>query len=125
MMLTAATLGLVVYALYSITSGTLDIALQSRLEPLADMALVLFGLVLLLSAAFVRVMMPGGLALALGALFALQALSLHSDAHLYGSVSMLHQVVRAAVSVGLVALAYFGAQSQEKAARRLEGRDRG
>ncbi len=109
-MLTAATIGMVLYAVYSIAWAVVDLVFRSRVEAIADVAVAVFGLLLLLSAAFVRVTMPGGLALAIGALLGLQALSVHNDAHAAGGLTLLPQVVRAGVAAALVALAYFGAR---------------
>jgi len=111
-MLTVATIGMAGYGLYSIVMGLVDLVLRSRLEVVADAGLVVFGLVLLLAAAFVRVLMPGGLALAIGALFGLQALSIHSDVHLAGSLTLAPQLVRGGFAVVLVVLAYFGARAE-------------
>ncbi len=110
-MLTTATLGMAGYALYSIAAGVADLVVWSRLEIVADVALVGFGLLLLLAAAFVRAMIPGGLALALGALLALQALAIHNSGHVSGSVALAPQLMRAAVGVTLVALAFFGSRT--------------
>jgi hypothetical protein len=107
-MLTAATLGLAAYGVYSAGLGGVDLFRSSGLDWWADVALILLGLLLLLSSAFVRVRMPGGLALALSALFALQGLSLHNDLHFYGDIRVAPQVMRAVVAGGLAALAYFG-----------------
>jgi hypothetical protein len=60
-----------------------------------------------LSAAFVRVQLPGGLALAIGAMLGLQALAVHTSAH-FGD-GLFPQIVRGTVAAALVALAYAGA----------------
>jgi hypothetical protein len=119
-MLTAATLGFAVYGVYSAGLGVVDAFTSPGLGWWADLALVVFGLLLLLSSAFVRVRMPGGLALAVGSVLALQALSLHNDLHFYGDILIAPQAARGAVSIGLAALAYFGArlERQRQAARR-------
>ena len=110
-MLTAATLGMAVYGLYSLVAAGLDLFFQPRVEAIAAIGEILFGLLLMLSAAFVRVTIPGGLALAIGALLGLQALSIHSDVHVSGSVVMTSQAVRAGIAVLLVGLAHFGARA--------------
>jgi hypothetical protein len=110
-MLTAATLGMAIYGAYSIVAGLLDLVLRSRLEVLADLGVVLFGLMLLLAAAFVRVLIPGGLALAIGALLGLQALSIHSDVHVAGSLALAPQLVRGGFAAVLVGLAYLGGRT--------------
>jgi len=114
MMLTAATLGLAAYGVYSCGLGAVDFFRTPGLDWWADLALIVFGMLLLLSSAFVRVRMPGGLALAVGALLALQALSLHNDLHFYGSILVAPQVVRGLVGATLAALGYFGARGQAR-----------
>jgi hypothetical protein len=113
-MLTAATLGMVIYGLYSIVVAAIDLLFRSRMAVAADLGLAAFGLLLVLAAAFVRVLIPGGLALALGALLGLQALSIHSDVHLAGSLAMTPQLLRGAVAAALVALAYLGARAARR-----------
>lgn len=108
-MLTAATLGLAAYGVYSAGLGAFDLFRSPGLDWWADLGLIGLGLLLLLSAAFVRVRMPGGLALALGAMLALQALSLHNDVHFYGAILVVPQVFRGLVAGTLTALAFFGA----------------
>jgi len=61
-----------------------------------------------LAGLFVRVRMPGSLALALAALFGLQSLALHSAARLYGQIVWDPQIARALFAVVLIGLAYFG-----------------
>ena len=111
MMLTWAALGMVGYGLYSAGSGVIDIFGRSALELWADLGLIVFGAMLMIAAALVRVVIPGGLALALGAMFGLQALALHSAAHLYGQVVPLPQLARALFAATLVLLAYMGARN--------------
>ncbi len=119
-MLSAAALGMAAYGLYSVAAALFDLIFRSRVEALADVGEVGFGLLLMLSAAFVRVTMPGGLALAIGALLGLQALSIHADVHLGGSVALPFQFLRAGVALLLVGLAFFGARMEREKAR---GRD--
>ncbi len=109
--LTAATLGLVAYGLYSVGLGAADAFRSPGLDWWADAALVVFGLLLLVSAVLVRLRFPGGLALALGALCALQALALHNDMHFYGDILVTPQVARGVVAVSLAALAYAGGRT--------------
>ena len=113
-MLTAATLGLAVYGVYSVVLGVFDAFRSPGLDWWADAALVALGLLLLLSAVLVRVRIPGGLALALSALSALQALSLHNDMHFYGDILLTPQVARGVLGCGLLALAYFGARAERR-----------
>ena len=67
---------------------------------------MLFGLLLTLSAAFVRVRLPGGIALALVAMLGLQALAVHSAVHLANGLAP--QIGLAALAVALLALARAG-----------------
>ncbi len=110
-MLTLATLGLVGYGAYSVAWAVADLARGARLEVWADLGLVLFGLLLVLAAAFVRVRLPGGLAFAIGALLGLQALAVHAAAHL--SAGLAPQVARAALAVALIGLAWAGATAND------------
>jgi hypothetical protein len=112
--LTVATLGLAVYGMYSIGLGAVDAFRSPGLDWWADAALVAFGLLLLMSAVLVRLRIPGGLALALSALSALQALALHNDMHFYGDILVTPQVVRGVIAAGLAALAYFGARAKRR-----------
>jgi hypothetical protein len=105
-MLTAAALGMFGYATYSIAWAVVDLLRGARLEIWAELALIAFGALLALSAAFVRVRLPGGLAFALGSLLGLQALAVHSAAHL--GTGIAPQVGRATVAATLLALSYFG-----------------
>jgi hypothetical protein len=105
-MLTMATLGMFAYGLYSFGWAVLDLLRGARLELWAEMGLMAFGLLLALSAAFVRVRLPGGLAFAIGAMLGLQALAVHDAVHLAGSVTT--QVVRGVVAVVLVLMAASG-----------------
>ncbi len=113
-MLSAATLGMAIYGLYSAAVALFDLIFGSRLETIANLGEAGFGLLLILSAAFVRVTMPGGLALAIGALLGLQALSIHSDIHLLGSVALPYQLLRAGLALLLVGLAFFGARAERE-----------
>jgi|WetSurMetagenome_2_1015567.scaffolds.fasta_scaffold272452_1 hypothetical protein len=115
-MLSVAVLGFAIYGVYSTGLGLVDLFGVYGLDWWADLGLVALGLVLTLSAAFVRVLIPGGLALAAGALLALQALSFHNDVHFYGRLLILPQVVRGVVAAGLLALAYEGARRATRAA---------
>jgi len=111
-MLSAATLGLAAYGVYSAGLGVYDLFRSPGLDWWADVALIVFGLLLLLSSAFVRVRMPGGLALALSGVLALQALSLHNDLHFYGDILVVPQATRGVMAGALMALAYFGARAE-------------
>ena len=116
-MLTASALGMLAYGLYSAGLGIAGLLGAVRLEVWANLGLVGFGLLLTLAAAFVRVRLPGGLALALSALLALQALALHNDLHFFGRTVPLFQLARGTFAVILVGLAVLGA----RAAREEDG----
>lgn len=102
-MLIVATLGMFVYGAYSFAWAVIDVVRGARLELWAEAGLVLFGLLLVLSAAFVRVRLPGGLAFAIGAMLGLQALAVHNAVHLAASVNW--QLARGVMAMMLVGLA--------------------
>lgn len=109
-MLTVASLGMLAYGLWSAAMGVVDLVARRRLETLADLGSLLFGLLLCVAAPLVRVRMPGGLALAIGALLGLQALALHEAQHLHGEVTVLPQMTRGLFALLLVLLARVGAK---------------
>jgi hypothetical protein len=109
--LTLATLGMAVYGLYSASWAIVDLVRGARLELWAELALVGFGLLLGLAAAFVRVALPGGIPLAISAMLGLQALAVHTDAHLQSGLAP--QAGRAALAVVLVAIAMAGQRSAD------------
>ena len=121
-MLTVATLGMAGYGLYSLGAGLVDLFGASQLELLANVGAIGLGAMLVLAGLFVRVGVPGSLALALAAIFGLQALALHNAGHLYGQVVPEPQIARALFATLLVGLAYFGKLQDED---RLEAGDRG
>lgn len=112
-MLTLATLGLLAYGVYEMTWPVIDLIRGPRLELWAELGSVGFGLLLSLSAAFVRVRMPGGMLLALGAMLGLQALAVHAAAHFETGIPP--QVLRAVLAVALLVLAEVGSQMPERA----------
>jgi hypothetical protein len=109
-MLTLAALGMAGYGLYSVAWAAFDLVRGAHLELWADLGLILFGLLLVLSAAFVRVLLPGGLAFALGSLLGLQALAIHNAAHLTGRVALTPQISRGLFSALLLGIAWSGAR---------------
>lgn len=119
-MLTVATLGMFVYGVYSVLWPIVDLIGGPHLELWAELGLVAFGLLLTLSAAFVRVRLPGGLALAAGAMLGLQALAVHNAVHF--ETGLGPQIARALLAAMLVALAFVGARRRqpEPADRRAE-----
>ncbi|MGE3178745.1 MAG: hypothetical protein AB7O32_14850 [Vicinamibacterales bacterium] len=108
-MLTLATLGLFGYGVYATTWPVIDMIRGARLEIWAELATMLFGLLLMLSAAFVRVRLPGGILLALGAMLGLQALAVHSAAHF--DTGVIPQVLRALFAAGLLTMAVSGTKA--------------
>jgi hypothetical protein len=102
-MLTAAALGMFLYGVYSIGWAVVDLIGGARLELWAELGLILFGVLLVLAAAFVRVRLPGGLAFAIGAMLGLQALAVHAAAHLPTGIAP--QIVRGSIALVLVAMA--------------------
>jgi hypothetical protein len=103
LVLTTAALGMFVYGVYSIGRAVADLFSGARLELWAELGVMLFGVLLVLAAAFVRVRLPGGLAFAIGAMLGLQALAVHAAAHLGTGVPP--QIVRGAIALVLVAMA--------------------
>jgi disulfide bond formation protein DsbB len=107
-MLTAAALGMFSYGLYSFGWAVVDLIRGAQLELWAELGLMIFGGLLVLAAAFVRVRLPGGLAFAIGALLGLQALAVHNAVHL--GAGLVPQVGRGALAIVLVTLAVSGAR---------------
>jgi hypothetical protein len=105
--LTTATLGMLAYGIYATVWALAHI---SRLEWWVVGLEGMFGLLLMLAAAFVRVTFPGGLALALGAMLGLQALAIHDAAHLTGAVMLPPQIVRGIVAGALVLVGWLGSR---------------
>jgi hypothetical protein len=108
-MLTAAALGMFAYGAYSTVWAVMELIRGPRLEAWATAGIILFGLLLVLSAAFVRVRLPGGLALAIGAMLGLQALAVHTSAHFESG--LFPQIVRGTFAAVMVVLAYAGSGS--------------
>jgi hypothetical protein len=110
--LTVATLGMFGYGTYSVAWAVSDLVQGAQLELWAELGLIVFGLVLILAAAFVRVRMPGGLAVAIGAMLGLQALAVHNASHLESGVAT--QVARGVVAFFLVGCAVAGEGRKEQ-----------
>ena len=108
-MLTAATIGMLSYAGYSAGWAVHDIITGPHLEWWADLGLIVFALLLALGAFFVRVRLPGGLAFAIGAMLGLQALAVHTAAHLKTGLSP--QIGRGVLAMALVAIAHTAASA--------------
>ena len=111
-MLTAATLGLAGFGLYSAGYGMVDLFRPDSLEVWADLTVIVFGLVLTAAAPLVRLMVPGGLALAIGGLLGLEAIAIHNVAHTYGRVVILPLAIQGVFSVILVGLGYLGSRKE-------------
>jgi hypothetical protein len=114
--LTIASLGMLAYGMYSAGWAVADLIRGAQLELWAEVGSILFGGLLALAAAFVRVRLPGGLAFALGAMLGLQALAVH----LGGGIAP--QIARGSVAVVLVALALSDARPSPE--RRAPDSDR-
>ena len=100
-MLTLATLGMFAYGTYSTLWAVVDVLRGARVELWAEGLIALSGVLLVLAAALVRVRIPGGLAVAISAMLALQALEVHTAAHLdSGLAPQIGRAVLALVLVG-------------------------
>lgn len=106
-MLPAAAAGMFLYGVYAIVSGITDLLFIGTLEWWANAWGMLSGAILALAAVFVRISLPGGLALAIAGLLGLQAISLHNDGLYYGELLHWTQGVRAGFSLLLIALAWY------------------
>jgi hypothetical protein len=105
-MLTAATLGMFAYGLYSLCAGLWDLLVTSRLELLAVALLVGLGSVLMLAAPFVRVRLAGGVELAAAAMLALQGLALHNAAHTEAGITIVPQLLRGLFALALLTVGF-------------------
>ncbi len=121
-MLSVAVLGMAIYGVYSAGLGLVGFFGVYGLDWWANLALVVLGLVLTASATLVRLFIPGGLALAAGALLALQALAFHNDVHFYEQLLILPQAVRGVVAAALLLMAYAGAPRARHDVSEEEGR---
>jgi hypothetical protein len=119
-MLTMASLGMCLYGMYSVGWAALDLIRGARLELWAEIGLIVFGALLMLASAFVRVRLPGGLAFALGALLGLQALAVHNAAHLDTGVQP--PFVQGVLALVLVLTAWFSAPTSPMRPERDSGR---
>lgn len=115
-MLTAAALGMFLYGFYSAGWAVVDLVRGARLELWAELGLIVFGALLALAAAFVRVRLPGGLLFAVGAMLGLQALGVHDAVHLGTGVGP--QIGSAILGLTLAGLAYTG--TRQKGSRKFE-----
>lgn len=106
------------YGLYAAARGLIDLAAQHDFEIIIGLALVVFGLILIVAAALVRVVIPGGLALAIGAMLGLQAVAIHNAVHLYGDAAILPQVALGCAAAALVTLAVYGSRGITEDTRR-------
>jgi len=107
-MLRAAAFGMLIYGVHDFIVGATDLIGVGMLEWWANLWRILSGGVLTLAAALVRVSLPGGLALAVSGLLALQSINLHNDPHVYGQLLLLPQVARALFGAALILLAHLG-----------------
>ena len=112
-MLKAAALGMLIYGMNDVVTGTADLFGSGTLEWWANTWRIMSGAILILAAVFVRVSFPGGLALAVSGLLGLQSISLHNDTHFYSELLLMPQLARALLSALLVILAYLGWGTRE------------
>jgi hypothetical protein len=110
MLLSVAAVGMFSYGAYEMVWAVVDLLRGARLELWADLGLIVFGLLLVLAAAFVRVRLPGGIAFAVGALLGLQALAVHDAVHL--DSGWAPQIGRAILAATRIALAYAGTEME-------------
>jgi hypothetical protein len=118
-MLRAAALGMFLYGGYSVAIGLIDFIFLEKLEWWANLWLILAGFVLSFGAIFTRISFPGGLALAIGGLLGLHAISLHNEIHLHGQLSQSLQLSRLAFAALLVILGHYGWNPDETVHRTL------
>lgn len=112
-MLTVAAVGMLSYGAYEVAWAAIDVIRGARLELWAEVGLIVFGSLLVVAAAFVRVRLPGGIAFAIGALLGLQALAVHNAVHL--DAGLTPQIGRGVLAVTLVVMAYLGTKRARRA----------
>lgn len=103
--LALSALGLWMTALYAAAWSVVDLVHGGSLEPWANLLALLAAALLAAATFLVRAQVPGGLPLAASGLLALQALAVHSAAHLETGVGW--QIARAVVALGLLGGAAF------------------
>ena len=118
-MLRAAALGMFLYGGYSVAIGLIDFIFLEQLEWLANLWMILAGFVLSFGAIFTRISFPGGLALAIGGMLGLHAISLHNEIHLHGQLSQNLQLSRLTFAALLVILGYYGWNPDETTHKNL------
>jgi hypothetical protein len=111
-MLSLAAIGMFSYGVYSVGWAAVDLVRGARLELWAELALMFFGVLLMLGSALVRVRLPGSLAFAIGAMLGLQALAVHTAAHL--NMGLAPQIGRAVIATALAGLAFSGPPSADR-----------
>ena len=107
-MLRAAALGMFLYGGYCVIDGLIDFVFAETLEWWANLWGIFSGILLAFGAIFTRISFPGGLALAIGGLLSLQAISLHNEIHLYGQLSKTYQFSQIGFAALLVTLGHYG-----------------
>jgi hypothetical protein len=85
--LTVATLGMSAYGTYSTAWAIVDLLRGASVDIWAEVVIAFFGVLLVVAAAFVRVRIPGGLAMAIGAMLGLQAMAVYTSSHLGGGLA--------------------------------------
>jgi len=107
-MLRAAAIGMFLYGGYCVIDGLIDFVFAETLEWWANLWGIFSGILLAFGAIFTRISFPGGLALAIGGLLGLQAISLHNEIHLYGQLSKTYQLSQIGFAALLVTLGHYG-----------------
>ena len=92
-------------ALYAIGWSVVDLVHGGQLEPWANLLALLAAALLAAATFLVRAQVPGGLPLAASGLLALQALAVHSAAHIETGLGW--HIARAVVALGLLGGAAF------------------
>lgn len=96
------------YGGYCVIDGLIDFVFAETLEWWANLWGIFSGILLAFGAIFTRISFPGGLALAIGGLLGLQAISLHNEIHLYGQLSKTYQLSQIGFAALLVTLGHYG-----------------
>ena len=123
-MLTIAALGMALYGVHEMVVAARNLIGTSSLEAWAGGALLVLGALLVIAGCLVRLRIPGGLAAALGALLALQALALHNAVHLSATPHAVGpHAIRAAVAAGLLVCAWIGDRPAEEPMDRIKAGD--
>ena len=111
------------YGGYCVIDGLIDFVFAETLEWWANLWGIFSGILLAFGAIFTRISFPGGLALAIGGLLGLQAISLHNEIHLYGQLSKTYQLSQIGFAALLVTLGHYGWNPNEADHQMLPSQD--